>query len=387
MSVNVLYLMEFPLDLPGGAQMSTQTLCEGLVGTKYVPIVACPRLLSTKANDYQYRIEEYSTHENREDNSIYRVVNLFRRIGAFYRIVKKVRPDIVHIMLSESLITYGFLRCLGIFRNIPFTYTDRGLYYGYRAHSAFCMKKALKYADRMVCTTQFNKNLWANNTKKIKIDVISNTVSYAFETYDEDKRRKLRMEAGLKESDFVIGFAGRISEEKDWPFVKELVSAYVQKGIKFKVAIVISIYEEQDIAIVEELKKSIVAVVGEDHLIYRQDLSQKEISDFYYLVDVFVMSSMFESFGKTAVEAMSRKCSVVSTSVGGLTEVVAKEENLYTKEDYWKSVNRIYRLYAEQEELSRDKEYFYNRYTRQYRRDIYLDQHQKLYEDILARNL
>ena len=41
-------------------------------------------------------------------------------------------------------------------------------------------------------------------------------------------------------------------------------------------------------------------------MIYKQDLSQQEIADFYYLVDVFVMSSMFESFGKTAVEAMSR---------------------------------------------------------------------------------
>jgi len=379
--------MEFPLDLPGGAQMSTQTLCDGLIGTQYEPIVACPRLLSTGIREYPYQIMEYNTNENREGNSIHRVLNLFRRIGAFYRIVKKVKPDIVHIMLSESLITYGFLRCFGIFRNIPFTYTDRGLYYGYRAHSAFCMKKALKYADRMVCTTQFNKNLWAKNTKMIKIDVISNTVSSAFESYDDDKRRVLRIEAGLGESDFVIGFAGRISEEKDWPFVKELVAAYAKKEIKFKIAMVISTYEEQDSAIVDELKQSIVAIIGEENLIYRQDLSQKEISDFYYLVDVFIMSSKFESFGKTAVEAMSRKCSVVSTSVGGLTEVVAKEENLYQKEDYWKSVDRIYDLYVSQEELRRDKEYFYNRYTRYYKGDIYLVKHQKLYEDILTHNL
>ena len=41
---------------------------------------------------------------------------------------------------------------------------------------------------------------------------------------------------------------------------------------------------------------------------------------------------MFESFGKAAVEAMSRKCAVLSTTVGGLKEVIGKEENLYTKE-------------------------------------------------------
>ena len=45
----IVYLMEYPIDLPGGAQMSTLSVCEGLSKGKsgrYEPVVICPALLS-----------------------------------------------------------------------------------------------------------------------------------------------------------------------------------------------------------------------------------------------------------------------------------------------------------------------------------------------------
>ena len=67
--------------------------------------------------------------------------------------------------MSESLITFGFLRCLGFFSSIPFVYTDRGLAYGYRKHSMMCNKATLKYASRLLTTTEFNKKLRNRNEK------------------------------------------------------------------------------------------------------------------------------------------------------------------------------------------------------------------------------
>ena len=383
MSTKILYLMEYPIDLPGGAQMSTMTLCEGLIGTQFEPVVVCPTLLHTRKEDLPFRVVEFASDENREDSKGKRIVNFIKRIGSFRKAIRAEKPDIIHIQMSESLITFGFLRCLGMFSKIPFVYTDRSLYFGYRIHSITCIKMVLKHAARMICTTQFNKNLWLENSKFDKIDVISNTISTAFTPYDADRRKRLREEAGLEESDFVIGFAGRISEEKDWPFVKELVESFCEQDIEFKIALVISVYEEQDMAIVNDLKQSISSMIGEENLLYMQDLSQAEIADYYYLVDVFAMSSMFESFGKAAVEAMSRRCAVVSTSVGGLTEVVAKKDNLYTKENYKDCAARIHKLYHDQAELEFDKDYFYHRYLDHYTREICLEKHLRLYKEIL----
>ncbi len=383
MSYKVLYLMEYPIDLAGGAQMSTQTLCEGLIGTEFEPVVACPTLLHTHKEELPFRVVEFPSDENREDKKGKRIKNFICRIGSFRRVIRAEKPDIIHIQMSESLITFGFLRCLGMFAKIPFVYTDRSLYFGYRVHSLTCIKTVLRHAARMVCTTQFNKELWLNHSHFDKIDVISNTISTAFSVYDADRRKQLREEAGLEESDFVIGFAGRISEEKDWPFVKELVESFCERDIRFRIALVISVYEEQDLAIVADLKNSISAMIGEENLIYMQDLSQAEIADYYYLVDVFVMSSVFESFGKAAVEAMSRRCAVVSTSVGGLTEVVHKRDNLYTKEKYYQCADKIEKLYHNKADLEFDKDYFYQRYQDYYTRDICLQKHVRLYKEVL----
>lgn len=392
----ILYLMEYPIDLPGGGQMSTQTLCDGIVDVfrnsnieteyKYIyePTVCCPKLLTKKESDYDFRIVTYESDENREDTKLRRIANFLKRIGSFRRIIAAERPDFIHVSMSESLITFGFLRCLGFFSKIPFVYTDRGLAYGYRKHSMTCIKATLKYAKRLLTTTGFNKSLWEKENLSCGITVIPNTISTAFNDYDNNRRSELREKYKIADDELVIGFAGRISEEKDWPFVPEIVSALAKTGVKFKVALVISVYEAGDIDQVNMVLDGIRAAIGDDRLIYMQDLSQKEIADYYYLVDIFVMSSMFESFGKAAVEAMSRKCCVLSTTVGGLREVVAKEENLYTKDDLKKFTDRVEYLYNNREELDSDREFFYDRYKSNYTISANVSGHLHLYDEILS---
>ena len=376
--------MEYPIDLPGGGQLSTWTLCDGLKKEgSFEPVVICPKLLNRKADDFDFKIVEYKSDENRERNSLARIINFLTRIRAFHKLIAREKPDLIHVSMSESLITFGFLRCLGIFKNIPFVYTDRGLAYGYRTHSKLCIKATMKRAARMICTTEFNKGLWLKDKIGVDINVIPNTISPVFSTYDGGKRALIRKKYGIGEDEFVVGFAGRISEEKDWDFVPVLVKALKDGGVEFKVALVISIYEDQDKEIVKRIQEGIAGSIGEDRLIYMQDLSQKEIADYYYMVDVFVMSSMFESFGKAAVEAMSRRCSVVSTSVGGLPEVIGREENLYTKKTTDKFVRRVKRLSIDKGELEKDREYFYNRYRNLYTTEAHVMRHVELYREIL----
>ena len=401
-SRKVIYLMEYPIDLPGGGQMSTRTLCEGIIaGTEEIhdpkrtiwePVVICPALLTHKAEDYPFRILEYKALENREDALIPRLINFAGRIRHFARLIRQEKPDLIHVSMSESLLTYGFSRLLPGLSKYPFIYTDRGLCYGYRRHTKLFMRAILKKSEGMICTTQYNKDLWVreklirSEKRPIKITVIPNTISEVFSRYEEGKRELMRKRFGLSKEDFVVGFAGRISEEKDWGFVPVLVKALKEAGVSFKVALVISVYEKQDTAIAAEIRKGITDSIGGDALIYMQDLSQEEISDYYYMLDVFVMSSMFESFGKAAVEAMSRKCPVVSTSVGGLKEVVGKEENLYTKNDLSRFTDRIKRLSEDKDELERDREFFYQRYLDNYTLKKHIQKHIALYDDIVEGN-
>lgn len=376
--------MEYPIDLPGGGQMSTQTLCEGLASNgNFEPVVCCPKLLNKKEEDYPFKIVTYESDENRELNKVSRIKNFLKRIGDFKRIIKAENPDLIHVSMSESLISFGALRVTGHFKKIPFVYTDRGLRYGYRKHSMFCILKTMKYAARMLTTTQYNKSLWSSEDIKCGINVIPNTISKSFDEFDEAKREIMRARHGLNPDDFVIGFAGRISEEKDWGSVPGIVKSLADTGVKFKVALVLSVYEARDEQIKAELINGIEASIGKENLIYQQDLSQDEISDYYYMVDIFVMTSMFESFGKAAVEAMSRKCAVLSTPVGGLPEVIGKEEDLYDKADLTGFVNRVRQLRDDRELLDSEREYFYNRFKTLYTRDVNVSRHEDVYREIL----
>lgn len=380
----VLYLMEYPIDLPGGGQMSTLTLCEGLVQKGgFEPVVCCPTLLSKSQKDYPFKIVTYKSSENRELSKLSRIGNFLKRILDFKRIIKAERPDLIHVSMSESLITYGALVCSGHFKKIPFVYTDRGLRYGYRKHSMFCILKTMKHAAMMLTTTEFNKNLWSKEDITCDIRVIPNTISKSFDVYNEGKRAELRNKWGIKEGELVIGFAGRISEEKDWMSVPVIVKALWDSGIRFKVSLVLSIYEDRDAQIKADIIEGITNSIGEDNLIYMQDLSQDEISEYYYMVDIFLMTSMFESFGKAAVEAMSRKCVVLSTAVGGLPEVIGKTENLYDKDHLEVLASRIKYFIGNPDAMDAERDYYFNRFKSLYTRDVNTYRHTEVYEEIL----
>lgn len=375
--------MEYPIDLPGGGQESTKTLCEGLAATDdFEPVVACPDLLSTSASDYRYKVVTYRSDENRELSKARRISNFVSRIFSFHSIIVKEQPDLIHVSMSESLISFGALRVLGAYRKIPFVYTDRSLCYGYKKHSKSCIKATIRHAARMLTTTQFNASLWKKEIK-VPITVIYNTISTAFSEYDPGKRHEMRSKYGIADDETVIGFAGRISEEKDWGKVPQVVKAISSSGIKMKVALVLSLYEEKDKQISAEIKDGITSCIGEENLIYMHDLDQKQMADYYYLVDFFVMTSNFESFGKAAVEAMSRQCVVLSTAVGGLPEVIDDKDDLYDMDNLAKLTDRIKELSSSPAVMEDKRKRCYGRYLDNFTTDKNIEGHIRVYKEIL----
>ena len=239
------------------------------------------------------------------------------------------------------------------------------------------MDPALRDSRMMITTTEFNKGLWTEGSDIRPIMVIPNTISDKyFGQYDPSKRHV----PGPAEKP-VIGLAGRICVEKDWPFACDFIDALAEAGIDFKVAIVLSTFEKGDDEQVDIILRRIRKAVGEEDLEYHLNYDQAQMSEFYYGVDIFLMTSCFESFGKAAVEAMSRKCAVVSTAVGGLPEVVGLEENIYEKKDMNKGVEAVRKLASDREKLLSQQEYFYRRYMDNYTEDKYIDAHVRLYDE------
>ena len=93
--MKILFLMEYPIDLPGGGQLSTWTLCEGLKKEGFEPVVACPELLNAEANLFDFKITTYRSDENRERSKGARISNFIGRIFSFAR--NRSAPCILHL--------------------------------------------------------------------------------------------------------------------------------------------------------------------------------------------------------------------------------------------------------------------------------------------------
>ena len=365
----IAYLMEYPIDLPGGAQLSTEIIASALALNPefgYKCVCICPELLSKKKEDYPFKILTYPMGEKR-------LPNLIKRIAGFKRIIASEKPDLIHIEMSESLITYGFIK--GSFKDLPYLYTDRGMYYGYRKRSRIFMDPVLRNAALIVTTTDRNRALWEENSDFGPFTTIPNTINPLFEKYDPSRKKS----GGA----FTVGFAGRVCPEKDWGKVPLVVRALKDAGLDFRVNLVLSLFEKGDRAFADRLKADISEIVGRDALLYREDLSQEEMSGFYYGTDLFIMTSVFESFGKAAVEAMSRRCAVLSTAVGGLPEVVGREENLYSMQDLSKLVSYVKRVSESEEALRKEQDYFFERYLKLYTSEAYIRRHVEAYDAII----
>lgn len=155
------------------------------------------------------------------------------------------------------------------------------------------------------------------------------------------ERKKLRAKYGLKDTDVVCCYAGRLLPEKG---VKELIQAFLKidnmPDCKLLIvgSAVSSLNKENQYTL--ELKK----MSEEKGVVFTGYISNKEMYKYYQISDFAVFpSTCEEGFGLVCVEAMRSRLPLLVTNSGGMPEVVTDEfafkvdldeqmvENLYLK--------------------------------------------------------
>lgn len=135
----------------------------------------------------------------------------------------------------------------------------------------------------------------------------------------ESVRKNLREKHGIRESDFVIGFVGRLVNDKG---IKELTQSWQlllkeKKGVKL---LLVGPFEERD-ALEESIRNYIML---EPSVILTGLIDDPR--DYYAIMDAFILPSYREGFPTVVLEASSMELPVITTKATGCIDAIVENE-------------------------------------------------------------
>lgn len=378
-NIEILIVTDNGLETVGGEQESTKIIINGVHTTFNLGVIQ-PGLLKSKVSGVEY----YDiTAKTRIKHFIKNPVSFIRYILKVRKIIATKKPEVIHTQAQVSFFIVSLLRK---FKLIPgkfkFIHTERGLYISYSTFFKKVFLFFMRELDTLVTTTGFNLNYWkkvlTERNISLNYKIIENTAGSLFEEYD--------INMGNRDNDmFVIGFAGRYSEQKNWPLAIDIIEKVNKKlGDNLHIVMAVGCLDDKAEKDTKEMFKKLNQLLGK-RFTGKINIDLDEMNKLYYGLDVFILTSKSnsESFGRTLVEAMSRKTVVLTTDAGGPVEVVGDTNNVCDSADEF--TKRIMKYYLDHRLMNDEKENNLIRVRQKYSLGNNIEKHMQLYNSSIVK--
>ena len=180
-------------------------------------------------------------------------------------------------------------------------------------------KAGMQKADRIIAVSNFTKGKIAAHygIPPDKISVVHNAVDFSQHYYDED--------FAIKKTDKVVLFLGRLTLQKGPDYFISAAKKILEheKNVKFVIA---------GAGDMERFAVEKAAELGiSSHVLFAGFLEPDDVERAYKMADIYVMPSVSEPFGITALEAMKNRTSTIVSKQSGVSEII----NHCLKVDFW----------------------------------------------------
>ncbi len=236
-----------------------------------------------------------------------------------YRILKELKPDILHTQLFAADILG---RVMGRLLKVPLVITSiRNIYYGSKFRDII-LRWTEKYADRttFVSLAAADRFVELKILPASKVKVIHNGLDPGkFETgLKEEGKKNKRKQFALPLEGLLLLSVGSLSRQKGYSQLFQALNKVKQKRADFHLVIA-GIGPEHD-----QLKKEIIEMGLADKvsMIGRCD----DVAALMAAADGLVLSSLWEGLPGVVMEAMAAELPVIATAVGGTPELVLDGE-------------------------------------------------------------
>lgn len=377
-NLDILIMCDNSLNIVGGEQESTKILLEALKNVFALGIISPGIINKSTTNIRYYELTKYT-----------RIKHLIKKPMAFFKYFVKIReliintnPRIIHTQAQVSFFIVAFLKKMGLIsQEICIIHTERGLYTKYNVIIQRIFLFFMNELNMFVVTTNFNMKYWKAAIERkgitLKCRVIENTAGQLFANYDQSL-------CVSGEERLTIGFAGRYCSWKNWPLAVE-ISLKINEimGEKLYVKMAVGCLDENALRETTKMFETLQEIFR-DRFDGKINIDLPEMEKFYYDIDIFMLTSNYntESFGRTLVEAMSRKTIVLTTDAGGSVEVVGNSNNVcFTANEF---VEKVIQYANDHVRMDYEKEINFQRVKEIYSLENNISKHNIMYEEILG---
>lgn len=296
----------------GGAEVSLQALVENLPRPDFEPVVVLGnsgalynRLKAMKISVYVYPLECLRTSNP---------VPFIKTVRFLKHVIAREKVSLIHTNTNWDN-QYGVIAA-GL-TGIPHILHVRGFSKGQHSWKSF-----YNLGSMAICNSEHTRQQFtAFSGFKKRVEVVYNGIDSGIFRPDYEKRMRMRRRYGFKDTDIVMGMAGRLTKEKGQvPLLEALVGRF-KKNKNYKVLIA------GDTVLDSEggYKKQINAFVMENKLDEQVILTgfMDDMPSFYNALDLFLHPAFREPFGRVVAEAMAVEKPVIASKIGGVPEIIS----------------------------------------------------------------
>jgi sugar transferase (PEP-CTERM/EpsH1 system associated) len=242
--------------------------------------------------------------------------------GPLARVIREVRPDIVHSRNWGALEAVAAGRWV---RSCAVIHSEHGVEMNPEAEPrrrSWVRRVAFRLAHRVFSVSYQLRDTLARRTGVAcsKIGVIHNGVSATRFHRDREAGLRFRAELGVAESDFCIGCVGRLNRIKDYPTLLRAAEVLSRQGDGWRVLIA---GQGSDLGALQGLVDGSAQLRG--RVLFLGSISRAP--EFLNALDVFALPSLCEGISNALLEAMATGLPTVVSAVGGNREVIVEGES------------------------------------------------------------
>ena len=247
-----------------------------------------------------------------------------------YKLLKKIKPDIVHTHLLKADF-YGRIssRLAGI-KHIVSTYHTNSSSHKIKKGES---KNINDYLDNLsirfshchiIAVSEKVKDYVIKKTenRNHKIAVIGNGINIDdFVIMDKEEKNTLKKQLKLDCNDYLITFAGRLEIHKGIDFFLESLKDYIKKNKNIKIIVIGTGNLEQYLInfIIQNDLTDNINLLGFKH----------DVNKYIQISDLVVVPSIVEGFGLIILESMLCKVPVLASNAGAIPEIIKDKYNGY----------------------------------------------------------